>query len=74
MSSGLTTPISKAEGSVRRFDMKLLMSCSGTLLESVEDFITAVDNVLRWGAGPFLKSVVERLGIVAKKVLACSDI
>jgi hypothetical protein len=44
----------------------LLAICNGLLLESVQDFIVAVDNVLRWGTGEFLNSVVERLGKVAK--------
>ena len=55
------------EDDFRKFNMKLLKICNGILLEGVEDFIIAVDNVLRWGTGPFLESVVERLGKVAKK-------
>lgn len=38
------------------------------LVEGVEDFIIAVDDVLRWGTGPFLDSVVGRLGEVAGKI------
>jgi len=53
---------------LHRFHMKLLRSCHAVLLEGVEDFIVAVDNVLRWGAGPFLESVVDRLGKVAGKM------
>jgi len=37
------------------------------LLESVKDFIIAVDNVLHWGTGQFMHSVVERLRKVARK-------
>lgn len=56
------------EDNVRKFKMKLLQICNGVLLEGVEDFIVTVDKVLRWGTGPFLESVVERLGMVARKV------
>lgn len=61
------------EDDVRKFNMKLLKICNGVLLESVEDFILTVDNVLRWGTGRFLQSVVERLEKVASKA-AQSDI
>ncbi|KIW58939.1 hypothetical protein PV05_03429 [Exophiala xenobiotica] len=56
------------EDGVRTFNMRLLQICNGVLLEGVEEFMVSVDNVLRWGAGPFLESVVERLGTVAKKI------
>jgi len=56
------------EDGVRTFNMRLLQICNGVLLEGVEDFMISIDNVLRWGAGPFLESVVERLGTVAKKI------
>lgn len=55
------------EDDVRKFNMKLLKICNGVLLEGVEDFIATVDNVLRWGTGRFLESVVERLVKVARK-------
>lgn len=55
------------EDGVRKFNMKLLKICNAVLLEGMEDFIVAVDNVLRWGSGPFLESVVERLGRVARR-------
>ena len=55
------------EDDTHKFNMKLLKICNGVLLEGVEDFIAMVDNVLRWGIGEFLESVVERLGQVAKK-------
>lgn len=58
------------EDDVREFNMKLLKICNGVLLEGVEDFLITVDNVLRWGTGQFLKSVVERLGKVARKISA----
>ena len=57
------------EDGVRMFKMKLLKICNGVLLEGVEDFIVAVDNVLRWGTGPFLESVVDRLADVARKAM-----
>ena len=55
------------EDGMRKFKMKLLKICNGVLLEGVEDFIVAVDNVLRWGTGPFLESVVDRLADVARE-------
>ncbi|KAI9861208.1 MAG: hypothetical protein M1813_005381 [Trichoglossum hirsutum] len=55
---------------VRNFNQTLLKICNGTLLETVVDFIVVVDNVLRWGTGQFLESVVERLEIVARKAEA----
>ncbi|KAF2808311.1 uncharacterized protein BDZ99DRAFT_464186 [Mytilinidion resinicola] len=58
------------EGGMRKFHMKLLKICHGVLLEGVEDFIVAVDNMLRWGTGQFLESVVERLGRVARNTRA----
>jgi hypothetical protein len=55
------------EDGMRKFNMKLLNLCHGVLLEGVEDFIIMVDNMLRWGTGQFVESVVERLGKVARK-------
>ena len=55
------------EDGMRKFKMELLKICNGVLLEGVEDFIVAVDNVLRWGTGPFLESVVDRLADVARE-------
>ena len=57
----------KVEDGVRKFNQALLEICHGVLLKTVDDFIVAVDNVLRWGTGPFLDSVVDRLGKVARK-------
>ena len=51
----------------RIFNMALLKYCNGLVLEGLEDFIVAIDNVLRWGTGPFLDSVVERLEKVARR-------
>lgn len=31
--------------------------------------MVAVNNVCDWGTGPFMKSVVERLGKVARKAM-----
>lgn len=45
--------------------MTILKLCHGVLLEGVEEFFVAVDNMLRWGTGQFVDSVVERLGKVA---------
>ncbi|MCJ1424013.1 hypothetical protein MMC29_001900 [Sticta canariensis] len=58
------------ENGVRKFNMRLLKSCHGMLLEDVVGFLVAVDNVLGWGTGEFLDGVVERLGKVARRVRA----
>jgi hypothetical protein len=55
------------EDDVRKFKMALIKICHGVLLDGVVDFIFAVDNVLRWGTGQFVDSVVERLGKVARR-------
>ncbi|ROW13880.1 hypothetical protein VPNG_03632 [Cytospora leucostoma] len=55
------------EDGVRKFGQVLLEICNGVLLTSVLAFIIKVDNVMRWGTGQFLDSVVERLEKVAKK-------
>ena len=55
------------EDGERKFNMALLKSCNGLLLEGLEDFVVAIDNVLRWGTGSFLDSVVERLEKVARR-------
>lgn len=52
--------------SKRQFNMKLLKCVHGVLLDGLEDFIVVVDNVLRWGTGHFLESLVVRLGKVAR--------
>ncbi|KAL7919517.1 hypothetical protein ACQKWADRAFT_329541 [Trichoderma austrokoningii] len=57
------------EGGVRRFNQTLVEICNGVLPRSVADFLVAVDNVLRWGTGPFLESVVEGLAKVASKAV-----
>lgn len=51
----------------RYFKMVLLDTCHGTVLKQVEKFFVEVDNIMSWTVGPFLKSVVERLGMVARK-------
>lgn len=58
------------ENGVRKFNMRLLKTCHGMLLEDVVGFLVAVDNVLGWGTGEFLDGVVERLGKVARRVRA----
>jgi hypothetical protein len=55
------------EHGVLKFNMALLKVCHGSLLNGVVDFIIAVDNMLRWGTGQFVESVVERLGKVARR-------
>ncbi len=57
------------ENGVRRFESKLLDSCNALLLERGEDFIVRLNNVVNWGTGPFVESVVERLRKVAAKAM-----
>ncbi|OQV09475.1 hypothetical protein CLAIMM_13593 isoform 1 [Cladophialophora immunda] len=52
---------------VRKFESKLLDSCNALVLERGEDFVVKLNNVGNWGTGPFVKSLVERLGKVAVK-------
>lgn len=47
-----------------QFNMVLLNTCHGLMPKQVEGFFVQVQNVLNWTAGPFLKSVVDRLGKV----------
>lgn len=47
-----------------QFNMALLNTCHGVMPEQVEKFFVQVHNVLNWTAGPFLDSVVDRLGKV----------
>ena len=54
----------------RQFKMLLVDTCNGTVLKQVESFLVEVDNIMIWTMGPFLKSVVERLGMVARKARA----
>ena len=55
------------EDGERQFNMALLNTCHGVMLKQVESFFVQVDNVLNWTVGPFLKSVVDGLGKVARK-------
>ena len=48
----------------QQFNMVLLNTCHGLMPKQVESFFVQVQNVLNWTAGPFLKSVVDRLGKV----------
>ncbi len=50
-----------------QFNMALLNTCHGVMPKQVESFCVQVDNVLNWTAGPFLKSVVDGLGMVVRK-------
>jgi hypothetical protein len=52
------------------FGSKLLDSCNALLLEQGESFVVGLNNMGLWGLGPFMKSVVKRLGIVARKAKA----
>jgi hypothetical protein len=51
----------------RIFNMKLVKICNAMLKETIEDFFIAVNNVLRWGADTFLRSVADRMRLVAIK-------
>ncbi|KAF1997753.1 hypothetical protein P154DRAFT_524611 [Amniculicola lignicola CBS 123094] len=55
------------EDGVRIFGSKLLDSCNALLLRQGEGFIVELNNIVVWGLGSFMKSVVERLGMVAEK-------
>ncbi|KAF7502121.1 hypothetical protein GJ744_007097 [Endocarpon pusillum] len=55
------------EDGVRMFESKLLDSCNALLLEGGEGFMVKLNNVGFWGTGPFVDSVVKRLGKVARK-------
>ena len=55
------------------FGSTLLNSCNALLLEQGEDFVVKLANVCFWGAGPFMESVVERLGKVRGKQAVISD-
>lgn len=50
----------------RQYNMRPLKCVYGTLLDGLMDFFVMVDNVLRWGTGHFLESLVVRLGKVAR--------
>ena len=58
------------EDGVRMFESKLLDSCNALLLKQGEDFVVRLNNMGLWGLGPFMKSVVQRLGMVAGKAKA----
>ena len=60
------------EDGERQFNMVLLDTCHGVVLKQVERFFVQVYNVMIWTGGPFLKTVVERLGEVARKAKAKS--
>ncbi|KAF2805180.1 uncharacterized protein BDZ99DRAFT_396734 [Mytilinidion resinicola] len=55
------------KGGVRVFESKLWDSWNVLVLERAEDFIVKLNSVCLWGTGPFLKTVVEPLGKVARK-------
>lgn len=55
------------EEDVRVFESKLVESCNALLLERGEDFVVKLNNVAVWGTGPFLDSVVKRLGMIARE-------
>lgn len=55
------------EDDQRKFKMVLLDTGHGVMPKQVEKLFVQIDNILNWTTGPFLKSVVEGLGEVAKK-------
>lgn len=50
----------------RQYNMRPLKCVYGVLPDGLVDFFVMVDNVLRWGTGHFLESLVVRLGKVAR--------
>ena len=58
------------EDGERQFNMVLLNTCHGVVLQQVESFFVQVHNVMIWTMDLFLKTVVERLVEVAKKAKA----
>lgn len=62
--------ILEKENVPRTFASNILKICHTGLLDMVEKFIVALDNVCHWGTGPFLDYVVERLELVASSVHA----
>lgn len=58
------------EDDVRKFESRLLDSYNALVLERGEELVVRLNNVGVWGTGPFVKSVVERLGKVAVKAAA----
>jgi hypothetical protein len=58
------------EDEVRKFESKLLDSYNVLVPERGEEFLVRLRNIGRWGHGPFMKSVVERLGKAAAKAAA----
>ena len=62
----------------RQYNMRPLKCVYGVLPDGLVDFFVMVDNVLRWGTGHFLESLVVRLGKVARntetEALVLSDI
>ncbi|EXJ82237.1 hypothetical protein A1O3_06050 [Capronia epimyces CBS 606.96] len=58
------------EDGIRTFESNLLDSWNAMLVERGGDFVIRLNNVLTWGAGPFARSVVERLEVAALTTLA----
>lgn len=59
----------KDEDGVPTFNSTLRKICHGSLLDTVEQFMTAFDNVCSWGTGEFLEIVVESLITVANAAI-----
>ncbi len=58
------------EDGERQFNMVLLNTCYGVILEQVERFFVQIYNIMVWTAGPFLETTAERLGKVIMKAAA----
>ncbi|KAI1109462.1 hypothetical protein F5Y14DRAFT_432330 [Nemania sp. NC0429] len=54
---------------VLTFGSTLLKTCHASLLDTVEPFMIAFDNVCSWGTGEFLDIVVENLVAVANALI-----
>ncbi|KAK7426722.1 hypothetical protein QQZ08_006758 [Neonectria magnoliae] len=57
-------------GGRRAFESMLWGSWNAALRDRAEEFIVKLNNVLVWGMGPFMESVVENLGEIAKQAAA----
>ena len=51
---------------VRMYKMVIMKTCNAVLRDELLGFLTAVDNVMSWGAGEFLENITKQLGEVAK--------
>lgn len=55
------------EDETRKYNMRALKCVYGVLPDGLLEFFMMVDNVLRWGTGHFLESLLVRLGKLARR-------